>query len=722
MKTVIIFLFSHAFLFASQAQTLLQGNIHDQQNKPLTGANVYLLNTYDGTSSDSLGDFSFESSAEGQQSLVVSAIGYQPYQKVIQIGDTLLTVDVRLQESSSALDAVTITAGAFEAGESKKSVVLTPLDIVTTAGALGDINGALQTLPGTQTVGEDGRLFIRGGEGYETQVFIDGMLAHTPYNASVPNLPTRGRFSPFLFRGTTFSTGGYSAEYGQALSSALILATHDKAEQTQTDISLMTVGTDLTHQHAWEKASIAAKAEYVNLKPYQLLMPQDLDMYKAPETFGGSLVGRKRTSNTGLLKGYVNYNQAELGLHQNNINHLDKADSIYLSNNNLYANLSYREVIGEKWTVRSGLSYTFDRQYRSLNENRIEEEKQYWHAKTVFTYDLSDEVAIRMGGEHMDQQTEQKYGQDMYVETQKFELGQNISATFIEGDIYLSSRLVIRPGLRYTYSGTQDQYALSPRFSMAYKTSKDSQLSWAYGQYYQQAITQWLLQKPELEAARADHYILNYQLVRQGKTFRIEAYHKQYDQLIKFETDPSGKPVDLNNEGKGYARGLDIFWRDRKSIPNGDYWISYSLLDTERDYLNYPQAAMPGFASRHNFSAVYKHFIPEVRTQFGGSYQWASSRSYHDPNQEEFQSGRTPSYHNLSLNAAFLYKQNIIFYASMSNVLGTRNIFGYEYAEQADMSGKFAREAIVPPAPRFFFMGVFITLSKDQQANQLDQL
>jgi hypothetical protein len=48
---------------------------------------------------------------------------------------------------------------------------------------------ALQTLPGTQTVGEDGRLFVRGGEANETQTFVDGSVAQ-PYGATTNNLPT----------------------------------------------------------------------------------------------------------------------------------------------------------------------------------------------------------------------------------------------------------------------------------------------------------------------------------------------------------------------------------------------------------------------------------------------------------------------------------------------------------------------------------------------------
>ena len=80
-----------------------------------------------------------------------------------------------------------------------------------------DIIAALQTLPGTQTVGESGRLFVRGGESDETQTFVDGIRVAQPYGATTQNIPTRGRFSPFLFSGISFSTGGYSAEYSEAL-------------------------------------------------------------------------------------------------------------------------------------------------------------------------------------------------------------------------------------------------------------------------------------------------------------------------------------------------------------------------------------------------------------------------------------------------------------------------------------------------------------------------
>ncbi|MFB0908999.1 MAG: TonB-dependent receptor plug domain-containing protein, partial [Spirosomataceae bacterium] len=82
--------------------------------------------------------------------------------------------------------------------------------------------------PGANRVGETEGLFVRGGSANETKTVIDGMIVQNPFFSNTPDVPQRGRFSPFMFKGTAFSTGGYSAQYGQALSSVLLLDTQDK--------------------------------------------------------------------------------------------------------------------------------------------------------------------------------------------------------------------------------------------------------------------------------------------------------------------------------------------------------------------------------------------------------------------------------------------------------------------------------------------------------------
>jgi hypothetical protein len=60
------------------------------------------------------------------------------------------------------------------------------------------------------------------------------------------------------------------------------------------------------------------------------------------------------------------------------------------------------------------------------------------------------------------------------------------------------------------------------------KTSEKSQISAAYGIFYQSAPPQYLLQGYRPGFQRAVHYILNFQRIKNDRTFRIEAYYKNY--------------------------------------------------------------------------------------------------------------------------------------------------------------------------------------------------
>ena len=62
--------------------------------------------------------------------------------------------------------------------------------------------------------------------------------------------------------------------------------------------------------------------------------------------------------------------------------------------------------------------------------------------------------------------------------------------------------------------------------------------------------------------------------------------------------------------------------------------------------------------------------------------------------------GKTKSYNSLSFNWAYLLSQQKILYFSVSNVLGSQNVFGYEYANNPDNDGFYKRKEIIPTADR----------------------
>ena len=198
---IIIFFFAFANL---HSQNTISGEIKDSNGIVIEGANIYLINTINGSTSNLDGTFSFETSQTGNVTLIVSFIGYKDFSKTSNISD-LKNIKIILYEDDSNLDEVIISASSFSLGKSRTLEKMNSLDIVMTGSSNGDIFAALQSLPGTQKVGEDGRLYIRGGEDRETQTFIDGMHVLVPYTSPAQNTSARSRFSPFLFKGINFS-------------------------------------------------------------------------------------------------------------------------------------------------------------------------------------------------------------------------------------------------------------------------------------------------------------------------------------------------------------------------------------------------------------------------------------------------------------------------------------------------------------------------------------
>ena len=180
--------------------------------------------------------------------------------------------------------------------------------------------------------------------------------------------------------------------------------------------------------------------------------------------------------------------------------------------------------------------------------------------------------------------------------------------------------------------------------------------------------------------------------------------------------------INFNNNGFGFAKGIDVFYRDNNSVKNLEYWFSYSFIASERDYRNFRNKATPSFIANHTASLVTKYWINDLRSQVGFSHTFTTGRPYNNPNESTFMNGKTKAYNNLSFNWAYLISQQKILYLSVSNVLGTDNIFGYQYAQNPDNMGVYNRTPVRQAADRFFFIGFFWTISEDKKTNNLNNL
>lgn len=158
------------------AQITISGKV-TFKNKGVKDISVTLKDSYDGATTDQNGNYSFETNEKGNQTLVFIHQKFTEVEKPVNIANENITLNSELKEQISEIAAVTISAGSFEASDRKRAtVLLTPIDIYTTAGANAQLTSALNFLPGVQKVGENEGLFVRGGTGAETKIFMDGSL------------------------------------------------------------------------------------------------------------------------------------------------------------------------------------------------------------------------------------------------------------------------------------------------------------------------------------------------------------------------------------------------------------------------------------------------------------------------------------------------------------------------------------------------------------------
>ncbi|AZA81398.1 TonB-dependent receptor [Chryseobacterium lactis] len=738
----ILFLISFFAFIIGYSQIKVSGKV-TFKNKGIPEVNVTLKDTYDGATTDAQGNFSFETSEKGSRILTFIHPKYEEVEKSINVDNQEVVISVSLKEQISEIDAIVVSAGSIEASDKKRATaLLSPIDIYTTAGADGQISSALTYLPGVQKVGDKEGLFIRGGTGTESKIFMDGSLINNYFSNSIPGIAGRDQFNTSLFKGNIFSSGGYSALYGQALSGALLLESVDLPDQSSYDVAISPIflsggfqrlSNDKTH-------SFGATLGYSMLNLMQKALNFNTNFIDAPQGLNSDFNFRIKTKSGGFLKYYGMYNSNKMGVKTESLEPGYDFALVRLNGENTYHNLSFRQKFG-KYLLNVGGSYSYNRSDLNFStetndaesgKTRLLTDGNYINFKAVLERKINKISAIRGGFELNNTDEKLNFGD---VNKQYNDL---ISSAFVETDLGFSNALSAKIGVRAENSSFLNKSNIAPRLALAYRFAKDWTSSFAYGLFYQNPESKYINGPANLDFQKSQHYIFQVQRASEGRTLRFEAFYKKYDQLIKtFNINP-GKEQNqqiqtaLNNDGYGYAKGLELFWRDnKKTFKNIDYWITYSFLDSKRDFLNYPVSLKPSFAAEHTLSAVVKRFIPEWKLGVNMSYTYTKGRPYYDI-ATQFDEGKSINYvrnegrlkdYN-ALNFSFNYLPNLgkkdakafmVLVLSVTNVLGSKNVYGYNFSVDGSRSS-----AVVPPVNTFVFVGAFISFGTDKTEDAIN--
>lgn len=605
------------------------------------------------------------------------------------------TVRLTFNIDSVGLDEVVVRGKKTPAANSRWSD-MHPVELVTVGGANGDLYKALQTLPGTQVQGETGELLVRGGSSYETQTFIDGMHVLNPYTSNGINTPSRSRYSTFMFSGVNLASGGASQEYGEALSAVLPLETKDYSKVDKVGVNASVVGVGGGGTKTLDRGSLSVDLNYQNLGLYDKVYSGRTDFERPYRMFSGATQFRHTPGDATVFKVYAQYDRTDFSAYEG-----DERRLFALTEDNIYVNATFRYRAAGGWDWFAGAAYSYyNREVGGAavsGDNWLERQREL-HLKTKMSKRFSSVFRLDMGVESYIRNYRNHYLYSSMDDANQ--MSPTISAGFFSAAYYPVERLKAELSFRTEYTSPNRKINFSPRLAVNYYWG-DVMLSGIVGRYTQLPENDWLVRSRKLMSEACMQYNLGMQYGYEGRFYKAELYYKDYNRLVLEETDTETGSVLLTSGGYGYSRGMDLFFRDRVSIKNLEYQLSYTYNISKRKYQRCSELTTPQYATRHNAALVVKYSLPRLHSIISLTNRFSTGRPYHNPLLPGLMNDEVKPYNSLDVGVTFLASKKVIIHASASNIFGRKNEFG-----------KVDNKAVLASKDHFFYVGVYVTLGK----------
>lgn len=216
----ILIIFSAADSLSGQNR-IISGVVKDSTGIPVQSVIIRHPESLSGTATDKNGWFKLIlPAASTKQTIEISCVGYNKRTIVLDAGEDDIDLPVIiLNEQVLTLDNISVTA--------VKRNEVTSLQIPVNASFVipsvsRSIEAVIRTLPGVASYSElSNQYSVRGGSYDENLVYIDGVEIYHPYLIRYGQQEGLSQINPGFVSSVAFSPGGFSALYGDRMSSVL---------------------------------------------------------------------------------------------------------------------------------------------------------------------------------------------------------------------------------------------------------------------------------------------------------------------------------------------------------------------------------------------------------------------------------------------------------------------------------------------------------------------
>lgn len=205
---------------AAAATVTLHGKVTGPDGAPLEFVNVRVDGTATATVTDLQGSYRLSFPSADTVTVVFSCIGYNEERRKLFKPKGDLTVNMAMRENNRLLGEVSVTEIKKQTG-SMQSLDIKDMRRAPDATG-GSVEQMLATMGGVSSGNElSSQYSVRGGTYDENSVYINGIEVYRPMLVSNGQQEGLSIINPDLVGAIGFSTGGFTAEYADRMSSAL---------------------------------------------------------------------------------------------------------------------------------------------------------------------------------------------------------------------------------------------------------------------------------------------------------------------------------------------------------------------------------------------------------------------------------------------------------------------------------------------------------------------
>lgn len=232
-------LLSAALAVAAKGPVKISGLVTDENNEPMEFVTVKIGKAL-GTTTGIDGRYTLTSPEADTIRITFSCIGYEESKRRLIEPEGEVTVNVKMTPASYALGGIEVTDYQKQMGGMQK-IDRSDFKLAPDVSG-GSVESLLTTMAGVNSNNEmSSQYSVRGGSYDENSVYINGIEVYRPQLISSGQQEGMSIVNPDMVGAIGFSTGGFSARYGDKMSSVLDI-TYREPEAFEGSVSASLMG------------------------------------------------------------------------------------------------------------------------------------------------------------------------------------------------------------------------------------------------------------------------------------------------------------------------------------------------------------------------------------------------------------------------------------------------------------------------------------------------